>query len=463
MRILLINPRNVEGYSDIDLYPPLGLLYISAYAREKGYNNIKILDCANDKNISSNQLVEEIKSADIIGVGGFCSQFAHAIEVSRICKKYNKFAVCGGLHASTMPAVCLKQSSFDIIVKGEGELTFTEILMFYEGKLNLLDIDGIAYRNGDKIEENRDRELIKNLDCLPFPARDLLRMEKYKAKDELLKTFHTSVETTRGCPFGCTFCNSPAMWRRKIRSRSARNIFDEICELHNKYGFQIIQFADDGFTFKRKNVIDFCNIMISHKPDIEWACVSRPECVDLDLLKKMRQAGCIRISIGVESGNIDILKKAKKNYQIPKIREAIKAAKEVGLIVHCYMMIGLPGENIKTYWESLRFMRELKPTRVGWAVVVPYPGTELFNKKIVKIVQEDYLKWGGYLRPVIKIGFLSPLFLRLMQIFADFMTQTDHMQVRVFSATFHILFYHMPIFLLDRIKKRLRSFNNYQK
>lgn len=453
MKILLINPKNIEGYSDVDLYPPFGLLYVAAYAREKGYNNIKILDCANDTDINLGRIVEEIKLADIVGVGGFCSQFAHAIEISKICKKYNKFSVCGGLHVSTMPEICLKQSYFDIIVKGEGEKTFVDVLKSSDGKMNLHDIDGIVYRNGDRIEENRDRELIEDLDSLPFPARELLPMEKYRAKDELLATFHTSVQTTRGCPFGCTFCNSPLMWRRKLRTRSPRKIFDEICELSNKYGFKIIQFADDGFTFNRQNVINFCDIMISQKPDIEWACVSRPECVDLDLLKKMRQAGCIRISIGVESGNPGILKKARKKYQLPKIKETVKAAKEAGLIVHCYMMIGLPGENIKTYWESLKFMRDLKPTRVGWAIVVPYPGTELFNKKLVNIVEKDYLKWGGYMRPVIKVGLLSPLLLRFMQLFASFMT--EHSEAKTLPAVLHILLYHMPIFFFDRIKKRL--------
>lgn len=457
MKILLINPKNNSGYFDTDLYPPLGLLYVAAYAREKGYGSIKILDCANDKSISQELIINEIKSADVVGVGGFSSQFAHAIEISRLCKEYDKFSICGGLHVSTMPALALEQSDFDVIVKGEGELSFVDILNFIDGKKSLSDVEGIAYRsNGSKITENKDRELMPDLNILPFPARDLLPMANYRAKDELQDTFHTSVQTTRGCPFECTFCNSPIMWRRKLRGRDPKKLFQEICQLRSNYGFKIVQLADDGFTFKRQDVVDFCEIMISEKPDVKWACVSRPECVDLELLKKMKQAGCIRISIGVESANPEILKRAKKNYQIPKIREAVNLAKEAGLMVHCYMMIGLPGENIRTFWQSVCFMRNLKPTRVGWAVVVPYPGTELFNKKLVKITEPDYLKWGGYLRPVIRVGILSPLILRLMQVFANFMTQEAHMEMRLGHATLHVFAWHMPIFFLSRMGPRLK-------
>lgn len=458
MKVLLINPKNVEsystGYSD---YPPLGLLYIAAYVRSRGIRDIEILDCVVNR-VSQEELYKKISQCDVVGAGGFTSQFKHAIEISKICKKLNKLSVCGGVHVSTMPVKSLEVSNFDIAVKGEGEITFYELLKNYNSaNKGFDDIDGLVYRSSGKIIENQPREYIENLEDLPLPARDLLSMEQYMLRDEFFSSFYTHIQSTRGCPFECTFCNSPKMWNRRVRARSAQHILSELLLLKRRYGFRCFQISDDGFTYRRDIVREACNLIIKEGLDIEWACISRPELLDRDLLRLMRKAGCIRISIGVESADLNILEKAKKRYSLPKIEEAVALIKEAGILVHCYMMIGLPGENIKTYFKSIQFMRKIKPDRVGWAVVVPYPGTELFDKRLVDIVNDDYLNWGGYLRPVIRVGKFSPLMLRVLQLLANFLTQKKYQKRNAFVAINFALFVYLPVYAAKSCKARIES------
>lgn len=456
MRILLINPKNIDLYSGHPPHPPLGLLYIASYIKEKGFNDIKVLDCVVN---SPATLYKEISKADVIGVGAYTSQFKHAIEISKICKKQNRLSICGGVHVSAMPEASLKISDFDIAVKGEGELTFYELIKRYynNGERDFNGIDGAIYKDGDKIITNRNRDYIKDINQLPFPARDFLSIEKYKIRDEFFSSFFTTIQSTRGCPFECTFCNSPRMWSRRVRFRSADNIVTEMSELYHKYDFRCFQIADDSFTYSRQIVAGTCNLIIKKRMNIEWSCVSRPELLDLQLLELMKKAGCIRISIGVESGDLRILERAKKRYSLKKIEEAVKLIKKAGLFVHCYMMIGLPGEDLKTYWKSIRFTRRLKPDRVGWAVAVPFPGTELYDKQLVEIVDKDYLNWGGYLRPVIKVGKLSPVILRILQIFANLLTQKRYQKRNIFISTAFALMFFLPVFFLNRLILRIRN------
>lgn len=457
MKILLINPKNVDSYPWYVPYQPLGLLYIASYAREKGFKDIKIIDCAANPP-SKEELEKDILHSDIVGVGGFTPQFKHAIEISKICRQLNKLSVCGGVQVSAMPANALEMSEFDIAVKGEGEVTFCELLKNYSlGNLDFSAVDGLAYRQNGKVIESKNRVYIDDLNMLPFPARDLLPMERYKIGDEYFSSHYTIIQSTRGCPHECTFCNSPRMWSRKLRARSAESLVSEISELYHKYGFKCIHISDDGFTYRRQIVVDTCNLLIAKGLNIEWACVSRPELVDSDLLRLMKKSGCIRISIGVESADLGILNRAKKKYDLNKIEESVKLIKEAGILVHCYMMIGLPGENIRTYCKSVKFMRKLKPDRIGWAVVVPYPGTELYDKRMVEIVDNNYLEWAGYWNPVIKIGILSPFAVKILRLLADFLTSKKYQGRNVFISCFLFLTVYLPLSFFKSIFLKVKK------
>jgi radical SAM superfamily enzyme YgiQ (UPF0313 family) len=247
------------------------------------------------------------------------------------------------------------------------------------------------------------------------------------------------------------------MWERRVRPRSAKGIVSEISELYYKYGIRCFHISDDGFTYKRQVVIDTCKSIIESGMNIEWACVSRPELVYLEMLELMKKAGCIRISIGVESADLKILREAKKKYSLKKIEESVKLIKQVGILVHCYMMIGLPGENLRTYWKSIRFMRKLKPDRIGWAVVVPYPGTEIYDKRLVETVDNNYLDWGGYHRPVIKLGILSPLVLRILQMFANFLTDKKYLKRNIFVSIILALIFYLPLFAFKSFLSNVRN------
>ena len=139
---------------------------------------------------------------------------------------------------------------------------------------------------------------------------------------------------------------------------------------------------------------------------------------------------------------------------LPYAQELIKKS---GILLHCYMMIGLPGETLRTYWKSIAFMRKIKPDRVGWAVVVPYPGTELFEKKMVDIVNRDYLNWGGYLNPVIKVGLMQPVFLRILQLLANFLTQKRYQKRSLFVSLTLAFSVYLPGYLSQSVSRRLRK------
>ena len=288
-------------------------------------------------------------------------------------------------------------------------------------------VKGISYKKDGKIIHNPDREFIKDLDTLPFPARDLISLDDYP-KQKLARFSsdrYTNMITSRGCPNACVFCSSPITWRRTLRLRSAKNVFKEILEVYNKYGYKCIHFHDDTFTASRQRVLELCNLIIRENLRIEWSCITRPDKTDYELCKRMVEAGCTAIDMGVESGDEKLLKSAKKNYTRKDIKEAFDAAKRAGLHRHGFFLIGLPGENIISFIKTVLFAKSLKLDSSVWTVLLPFPGTEVFNKKLVKIIDADYVDWL-YKKPVIKSGMLGPRMLMFLRKLADIIVNSFH-------------------------------------
>lgn len=389
MKLLLINPRSKA--QDALPIPPLGILYLAAYVRD--ICEVSVIDDNRECN-SEDYLEGQIKRVDVLGLTGTTSQFVNARKLARIARKHNVTTIYGGSHASATNPV----GRFDYIVKGEGEIALRGILEN-------------TVRN--KIVCQRT---VKNLDTLPFPARDLVPIKDYPSRR--LKRFdgaYTHMMTGRGCNSNCIFCSSPTMWKYP-RLMSAERVFEEMLELCVKYGFKNIHFQDDTFTLSRKRVKKLCRKIKDSELDFRWSCQTRPDMVDEDLLKEMAEAGCVQIEFGVESGDTKLLEVAQKGYSKGQIVNAFRLAKKVGIATYGFFIIGLPGETVWTWLRSIWFALKLNMDSSVWTVLMPYPGTAVFNQ--VKVLDTDYSNWL-YKRPIIKVGHLGPRTLIIMRWVAD--------------------------------------------
>lgn len=394
------------NYATPVMHPPLLLAYAAAYTRQQGYK-VDLVD-APVLSLTVEGFFEKVKSfmPDFVVAETSTPSFNSDVKVlQKIKQKINCKVVFLGTHVSALPEESLKSNTvIDAVVMGEYELSLVEFL-----KNGPVGTKGIAYRDdGGNIVINERREYIENLDILPFPARDLV--PNYKYFDPILKNPFTFILSGRGCPYRCTYCNWPqTISGRKYRLRSSKNIVDELEYLQKNFNFRSVLFNDDTFTANSFHVNSVCEEILNRGLKIRWAAYSRADFTNKKLLRKMREAGCTLLKIGVESGNQEILDRVKKNYKIEKIIEGVKNMLEAGFHIHATFVIGFPGETWSSIKSTLYFAKKLNPTTVQFSSVVPYPGTELFEY----LEKNGYLltqNWDEYmpLKPLIKYPKLSP-------------------------------------------------------
>ncbi|MBI4287973.1 MAG: radical SAM protein [Chloroflexi bacterium] len=361
MKVLLINPNyvtQVYGEETLDyLVAPLGLAYVAAVLKRDGVD-VSLLE-ANALGLGMDDIEKEIKrqKPDLVGITGTTPLIARVEEIARRAKSADKGikVVVGGPHATILPQEVLKSQNIDFCVRGEGEITALELVKALEKGGDFGAILGLGFKSNGQIHLNDSRPLIKELDSLPFPARELLPMEKYifPLPTGAVARF-TNLISSRGCPYLCTFCGQHNIWTRLVRFRSPKNVVDEIQAVKDKYGVAFVGFTDSNFPLNRKITMDICDEMAARGIKIKWACGSRVDLVDQELLRKMHKAGCQQINFGVESGNAEILKGYKKGITIDQAKTAIKQAKKAGLKVYTYFMVGGPGETRETAEETIK-------------------------------------------------------------------------------------------------------------
>ena len=280
----------------------------------------------------------------------------------------------GGAHPTIMPEEVLRNEFVDYVVRGEGEKTFTELVLGKED----VSIKGLSYKDNGRIINNPTREPIDDIDSIPFPAYHLFPMKKYiPSLGNYKRLPAASLITTRGCPGRCTFCYR--FFGKKIKTRSARNIADEMKLLKRNHGIREITFYDDTFTVYKENVKELCRILIEEKINITWSCMSRMDCVNKEVLELMKKAGCHQIGYGIESADEDILKRMQKFIPSQKVREVVDVTKKTGIDVRGMFMFGSPGETPQTLEKTLRFALELNLDIALFNITTPYPGTAMFK------------------------------------------------------------------------------------
>ncbi len=415
-KILLINPpRNLRNPQKQFISPHVGLAYIASFLRQHNYG-VEIIDAV----IEDFENIEEVEKGlykcglswvdlkkrikeynpDIVGISCvFTPRFGNVVKISQIAKEVNKEikVVVGGMHVSCCPENVLSRESIDFVVIGEGELTFLMLIKALESnKGDLSTLDGIAFRNSKgEVIINPRRDLIEDLDSLPFPAWDLLPIEKYFSigRDALTKEKkHISFITSRGCPYECTFCSSAGFWMRRWRKRSANNVLDELEYLVKEYDIKEVCFEDDNLSLDPKRLEDICLGIIERNLDIRW---NTPNGISVkmlspQLIKLMKKSGCKRLNFGIESGDEHILHNViKKDFRLDKFKEIITSCRKEGIVTSGYFVIGMPGETKESIERSLDFAKSLDLNEVAVFIATPFPGTELYD--ICK--EKKYLKY----------------------------------------------------------------------
>ena len=353
------------------VYPPLGIAYIAANLEREGYE-VEILDSLAE-NLTTQETKERIRGIepDVVGVTAMTPTVLGALEVLKLTKEIDKdiITVIGGPQLSVYPEETVSYNFVDYGIIGEGELAMAKLLK---------DLPNT------KVHEsiiNRD------LSDLPLPARHLLPVDKYQCI--LMKNPMTTMITARGCPFHCSFCFTDK-YRQSYRVRTAKDVVDEMEMCVNKYRVKEIGFYDDCFP-NRKHLVSICEEIIDRGLKVSWETPQRTDLVDLELLKLMKEAGCIRLRYGVESGNQRILKLMNKGTNLEDIEKVFRWTKDVGIETFAYFMIGYLTGSKDTVQDTIEFAKKLNPDWLIFMVTIPMPMTELM-KQSTDIVDPDYWK-----------------------------------------------------------------------
>lgn len=383
--MLLVEPPTATDIKKVlnTVSPPLGLAYLASVARNEGFD-VKIIDSLAE-NLSFNELEKKIKEydPDVVGITSTTTSIPDAYKVAEISKRINPnvITVIGGPHVTFVPELTLKESPYiDIVVRGEGEEIFKQLLHNLDKGKKLSNIRGITYRENNRIRSNPPMPLIKDIDNIPIPAFDLLPMEKYQFGK---KRFGVII-TSRGCPFQCIFCSSSLQFGKKWRAHSVERVIEELKILHDEFKIREIEFLDDTFTLSKKRAQEICKAIIQEGLDISWSASSRVDTFDLDTAVYMKKAGAHTIYFGIESGSEKTLKFIKKGITLTQAIDAVKIAKKAKLRTLGSFIIGFPYEKEEDMRKTIRFAKFLDVDFAQFTVATPYPGTELWNIAVTK-------------------------------------------------------------------------------
>ncbi|MEI8138716.1 MAG: radical SAM protein [bacterium] len=388
-KVLLIQPplSNAELYSrgskrSASLIPPLGLAYIAAYLKDRGYA-CSILDgTAEPQPIS--EIVNESKSYGIIGITVVSAFALRALELVQAIKAVSGTppVVVGGPHVTALPEAMVR-SGADFAVVGEGEQTMLELVEWLGGSRNrkaLRAIHGIGYLEDDAYVFTGARQKIEPLDQIPLPDRTLLPMHLYRSSiaRATAQPSH-SLLTSRGCPGICSFC-SKLTFGTHVRYFSAERILEEFFLLRDRYGARDVAVLDDNFISNPDVALAVCDGLRTRGFGCTWSVEARIDGVDWQVLSALKASGCTYICYGIESGSQRILDYINKRVAKEKIREVVAMTKKVGIPIRGYFMMGFPGETLAEMEETLQFAMELDVEVASFTLFVPLPGTREYRR-----------------------------------------------------------------------------------
>ncbi len=410
MRIVLVNPC-VDHHLQTHRHGigHLGLGYVAACLLRSGHE-VRVIDAKNEK-LSANAVIERIQQYDpaMVGITAMTHEICHA---GGLCAAIKDSAprcvtVVGGPHTSALPERTLREfPAIDAAVYGEGEQAACELADAVAGgafRRDWASIRGIAFRNGDEIHLTCPRPPLADLDALPFPAWELFP-----------RGVPWPIYAGRGCPFLCSFCQR--VLGNRIRLRSVDNVVAEIDALEERTGMRSSWFQDEVFGVRRKWTHELLDRLIERNEQRgrvwHWKANSHVNLDDLDLYRKMRRAGCRVLDFGIESGCPEILKRINKRITLDKALCAIRSARQAGIRTNAFFIIGHPGESRRSALQTVRFARRLGADDIAVGVMVPYPGTEIWElarrgQEGYRLLSEDWRVYDKYFGHALELRNLS--------------------------------------------------------
>jgi len=401
MDVLLIYPPSVDydksnfikritsPYASYRSAPPLGIASIAGYLRTKGLD-VGILDMEVER-AGFSFLKNYIRSCEpkMVGISVMSPLFVRARSICEMIKETFKSSAgdivtfAGGAHANTKPETLLTDAPFDYVVRGDGEYITHELFDAVMNKSgDVSGISGISYRENGKIKHQGEISVIKDLDGLPLPARDLLKNGKYfsiLAKNNPC----TSIVTSRGCPFSCSFCAQVSN-NNVFRQRDFARVVDEMEWVVKDFGIKDFEIFDGTFNANRRWVLKFCRELSDRKLETSWRVRCRTELFDEDTACAMKEAGCQVVSLGIEAATEKTLAFYRKPTSIEIIEDKIRIIKKAGIEIYAFFMLGAPVEGMADMRKTIEFARKHHFDYASFAILTPFPGSEFYDMSIEK-------------------------------------------------------------------------------
>jgi len=389
MRVLFIHPFGsnwIKGSKDMILFAnrsaPIGILSIAAYLMKKGID-VEVLNCTGPvKMIGADETINRVRAfmPDFIGFTTTTSSFPDAYRQTEEIKRLfpDIRIVFGGVHVSALREDVLASfPAIDYVITGEGEKAMAELA----SGVSHDKIQGLIYRNRTEIQSNGLRTDLCELDDIPFPAYDKLEGFPEEYLPPLFnypKAPCSTIISSRGCPYQCSYCDR-SVYRRSFRYNSAGYLYEHMAYLKKDFGVRHIFFYDDLFTFNRKRIEELCGMLGERPLGMTFNCAVRVGHADNDLLRMLKKAGAWMVSLGIESGDPEMLSRHKSNVDLGEMKKTVKLIQKNGIRAKGLFMMGLPGETEKTIKRTTEFIRELELDDLNMTKFTPFPGAPVFK------------------------------------------------------------------------------------
>lgn len=449
LKVLLIFPpkRHAVRNKLLDLQigedaskPPLGILSLGTYLVEHSDHIVELWDMQDDE-IDEAVVGDRIEAfrPDIVGISAGTDFWYSVYRLIEIVKRVDRniHVSVGGPHITVVPQLTLESSKADSVINGEGEIPFFNLVQNIATGKSIVDLPGVYLREHIGNVPEYNYFIHPDVNQLPILNRSLLPIKRYKS---LLSkgSYVTTITTSRGCPFRCTFCKID---RQKTSFRSPENVVEEF-KVIQELGIREVEVYDDTFGISKERVKQICDGILQNEIDLIWACRDRVSTVTQENLDLMTKAGCRRIHFGIESGSERILKSTKKGITVDQARQAVAMAKNAGMEVLSYFMLGFPGETLDDIERTIELIFELNTDYIDITITISYPGTELYNTALTTgRIKDDF--WEEFVR--------NPVADFEIPFFWEDACKIDEL-VRIRNATLR-KFYFRPRHLLKTLRK----------
>jgi radical SAM superfamily enzyme YgiQ (UPF0313 family) len=376
-------------------YPPLGLLYISAYLKEKGIQ-VSVLDATfSSKADFQQQLL--LQRPNILAFYVNLMTKRNVLELIAWIKTQDVLSstriILGGPDI-TYNTWNYLQAGADVLVIGEGEETMFELVQTFQQQQSLSSIEGIAFldEHGKEIR-TQERKKRKDVDGFPMPDREAINLQQYI---DVWKKHHgsgmISVSTQRGCPYTCKWC-STAVYGQSYRRRSPAKVVEELQHLVQQYDCNTFWFVDDVFTVSHRWLKEFAELVKQKNLDIRYECISRADRMDEQVITWLKESGCFKIWIGAESGSQKIIDAMDRRVEVQQVRNIIRQTQAAGIEAGTFIMLGYPGEDKSDIEETILHLKEADPSHFTITIAYPIKGTSLYSE--IEDQQVNHLDWNS--------------------------------------------------------------------